>query len=213
MTASHRRLHRGTVGNTMGGVGDTGKAVPKTTEAFSRVKIDAQLKDVGWTLDDAISVHFAYTLSDGTEADYVLCDRNGHPLAVLEAKRQSIMPTEARGQALHYAKLLDVPYVFLSNGDETWFWALQDVSLDIAEGEILGVIGANCRVSPWLRRASHWVWDGITVLRAHPASRFQVRSRMKPRERMAPDLPGSGVFPVSRSPGLTGVPTANTLRR
>ena len=99
-----------------------GSAVPQTTEAFSRVKIDAQLKDVGWTLDDAISVHFAYTLSDGTEADYVLCDRNGHPLAVLEAKRQSIMPTEARGQALHYAKLLDVPYVFLSNGDENWFW-------------------------------------------------------------------------------------------
>jgi type I restriction enzyme R subunit len=96
--------------------------VPNSTEAFSRVKIDAQLRDVGWTLDDGISVHFEYTLADGTKADYVLCDRNGHPLAVLEAKRQSTMPTQARGQARQYATLLDVPYVFLSNGDESLFW-------------------------------------------------------------------------------------------
>ena len=67
--------------------------MPQTTEAFSRVKIDAQLRDVGWTLDDGISVHFEYTLSDGTKADYVLCDRDGRPLAVIEAKRQSTMPT------------------------------------------------------------------------------------------------------------------------
>ena len=70
--------------------------MPQATEAFSRVKIDAQLKDVGWTLDDAISVHFEYPLSHGTKADYVLCDRNGHPLAVIEAKGQSTMPTQTR---------------------------------------------------------------------------------------------------------------------
>jgi type I restriction enzyme R subunit len=97
----------------------------QTTEAFSRVKIDAQLGDVGWTLEDGISVHFEYTLSDGTKADYVLCDRTGRPLAIIEAKRQSTMPTQARAQAQHYAKLLDVPYVFLSNGDEIWFWEWQ----------------------------------------------------------------------------------------
>lgn len=122
MPALHHRLHRLASGNTIGRVGDAGEAVPETTEAFSRVKIDAQLRDVGWPLDDGISVHFEYTLSDGTKADYVLCDRNGHPLAVLEAKRQCTMPTQARGQAQHYAERLHVPYVFLSNGDENWFW-------------------------------------------------------------------------------------------
>lgn len=96
--------------------------MPSATEAFSRVRIDAQLKDVGWSLDDNISVQFEYTLSDGTRADYVLCDRGGRPLAVLEAKRQSTMPTQARGQAERYATLMDVPYIFLSNGDEVWFW-------------------------------------------------------------------------------------------
>jgi len=90
-------------------------------EAFSRVKIDALLRDVGWTLDDGISVLFEYTLPDGTRADYVLCDRAGRPLAVLEAKRASVDPIAAQDQGRHYAECLDVPFVFLSNGDEVWY--------------------------------------------------------------------------------------------
>ena len=58
-------------------------------EAFSRVRIDAQLRDAGWTVADGRSIRFEYPLSDGTRADYVLCDEQGRPLAVLEAKRAS----------------------------------------------------------------------------------------------------------------------------
>jgi type I restriction enzyme R subunit len=47
-------------------------------EAFSRVKIDAQLKDAGWNLTDGRSVRYEYPLDDRTRADYVLCDRQGH---------------------------------------------------------------------------------------------------------------------------------------
>lgn len=92
-----------------------------TTEAFSRVKIDALLKDVGWNLTDGVSVLFEHALPDGTQSDYVLCDRSGRPVAALEAKRASINPVEARGQGCHYAEQLDVPFVFLSNGEEVWF--------------------------------------------------------------------------------------------
>ena len=35
-----------------------------TTEAFSRVKIDALLKDAGWNLTDGSSVLFEYSLPD-----------------------------------------------------------------------------------------------------------------------------------------------------
>lgn len=98
--------------------------MPDTTEAFSRVKIDAQLRDVDWKIDDAISVRFEDILSDGTKADYVLCDRTGHALAVLEAKRSSLDPREGEKQGRHYANLLDVPFVFLSNGDDLWFFDL-----------------------------------------------------------------------------------------
>lgn len=59
-------------------------------EAFSRVVIDAQLKDVGWDLTDGHSVRYEYQLPDGTLADYVLCDRHGRAAAVIEAKRASV---------------------------------------------------------------------------------------------------------------------------
>lgn len=56
-----------------------------TTGAFARVKIDALPKDAGWNLTDGSSVVLEYTLRDGTQADYVLCNRQGRPMAALEA--------------------------------------------------------------------------------------------------------------------------------
>ena len=57
-----------------------------TTEAFSRVRIDEQLRDVGWNLTDGRSVRYEYPLPDGTRADYVLSDRQGRAMAVTEAR-------------------------------------------------------------------------------------------------------------------------------
>ncbi len=96
-----------------------------TNEAFSRVRIDAQLRDQGWDVLDIHAVRFEYVLPDGTRADYVLCDRNGRALAVIEAKKAAINPAEAQGQATGYARQLKVPYVFLANGDEIRFWDWQ----------------------------------------------------------------------------------------
>ncbi|KAA0593964.1 type I restriction enzyme R subunit [Azospirillum lipoferum] len=93
-----------------------------SNEAFSRVKIDAQLRDVSWNLVDGKSVRYEYVLPDGTRADYVLCNRHGHSLAVVEAKKATTNPPEAEGQALAYAKQLGVPFIFLANGEEVWFW-------------------------------------------------------------------------------------------
>ena len=92
-----------------------------TTEAFARVKIDALLEDAGWNLTDGSSVLFEHALPDGTQADYVLCDRQGRPLAALEAKRASTDPIRAQDQGRHYAEQLGVPFVFLSNGEEVRF--------------------------------------------------------------------------------------------
>jgi hypothetical protein len=71
----------------------------RSTEAFSRVRIDSLLRDVGWPLTDSVSIHFEFALPGGTRADYVLCYRRGRPLAVLEAKRTSIDPVNGRKQA------------------------------------------------------------------------------------------------------------------
>ncbi len=92
-------------------------------EAFSRVVIDAQLKDVGWNLTDGQSVRYEYKLPDGTFADYVLSDRYGRAMAVVEAKRAAVNLQEAADQGRAYAEQLDdVPYIFLANGEEILFW-------------------------------------------------------------------------------------------
>ena len=76
----------------------------RTTEAFSRVKIDALLKDAGWNLTDGVSILFEHALPDGSRADYVLCDRSGRPVAAVEAKRASVDPIAAQEQGRHYAE-------------------------------------------------------------------------------------------------------------
>ncbi|MFN3075748.1 MAG: type I restriction enzyme HsdR N-terminal domain-containing protein [Alphaproteobacteria bacterium] len=97
-------------------------AAMEANETFSRVKVDAQLRDVRWKLTDGKSVRYEYILPDRTKADYMLTNRHGHSLAVIEAKRASINPVEAKEQALAYARQLGVPYIFLANGEEIWFW-------------------------------------------------------------------------------------------
>lgn len=96
-----------------------------TNEAFARAKIDSLLADAGWKITDGISVRFEYLLPKGLRADYVLCDRNGRAIAVVEAKRSSTNPAQAAAQAKRYAEQLDVPFVFLTNGDETRYWEWQ----------------------------------------------------------------------------------------
>ena len=96
-----------------------------TNEAFARVKIDALLAAQGWDVLDTNAVRFEVQLPDGTRADYVLCDRHGRSLAVIEAKRYSVNPGDAAAQAKTYAQQLGVPYAFLCNGNEVLFWEWQ----------------------------------------------------------------------------------------
>ena len=96
-----------------------------SNEAFARVKIDALLAAQGWDTLDTRAVRFEVQLPDGTRADYVLCDRHGRSLAVIEAKRYSVNPGDAAAQAKAYAQQLGVPYAFLCNGDEVLFWEWQ----------------------------------------------------------------------------------------
>ncbi len=92
-----------------------------TNEAFARIKIDQLLKNTDWRLTDGISVRYEYPLDDGGRADYALFDRQGRALAVLEAKSTSVSLSAGEIQGRRYADLLDVPFIFLSNGEEVWF--------------------------------------------------------------------------------------------
>lgn len=55
-------------------------------------------------------------------ANYVLLGQNGRPLAVIETKRRASEPYTAKQQVLPYAKRLDAPFIFLTNGELIYFW-------------------------------------------------------------------------------------------
>ena len=98
------------------------------SEADARALIDAMLADAGWNVTDLSQVRReVYVTGVGAEgvyghADYVLYDSSGRPLAVIEAKKTGTNPYTAKSQALTYAEHLDAPYIFLSNGELTYFW-------------------------------------------------------------------------------------------
>jgi type I restriction enzyme, R subunit len=74
--------------------------MPRTNEAFSRVKIDAQLKDRDWDVLNPNAVRFDYVLPDKIKADCVLCDRHGRALALIEAEAMAVTRLVPRGSGL-----------------------------------------------------------------------------------------------------------------
>ncbi|KXK11793.1 MAG: type I site-specific deoxyribonuclease [Chloroflexi bacterium OLB14] len=91
------------------------------SEVFARALIDKALTESGWDIFDSLQMEFEYNNANG-RADYLLKDRNGRVLCVLEAKREDIDPYDAKEQARGYAENLNAPFVLLSNGKEHWFW-------------------------------------------------------------------------------------------
>jgi type I restriction enzyme R subunit len=90
-------------------------------EAFSRVLIDRELEGSGWDLLDGQQVQLESHMPGG-RVDYLLKDRLGRILCVLEAKAPDQDPYDAKEQARGYAANLRAPFVLLSNGIEHWFW-------------------------------------------------------------------------------------------
>lgn len=95
------------------------------TETDSRIIIDRLLRESGWNIEDKSQVTTSEELQDG-QADYLLRDSRSRPLAIIEAKRFKIDPYSAKEQAERYARTLVAPFIFLSNGETTYFWDYQE---------------------------------------------------------------------------------------
>lgn len=96
-------------------------------ETDSRIKIDRLLREAGWNIEDKTQILTEEPASDG-RADYVLLDSRSRPLAVIEAKKFSVNPNLAQEQAKDYAKSIDAPFIFLSNGQLIFFWDYKNSS-------------------------------------------------------------------------------------
>lgn len=106
-------------------------------EAKARLKINKLLEDAGWRLIDSdsgrsnVDVETKVDLGDDFEnthngyTDYQLLDNNQKPIAILEAKRESIPPLSAKEQARAYANSIHARYIILSNGNTHYFWDMK----------------------------------------------------------------------------------------
>ena len=112
-------------------------------EALARISINKLLEDAGWrffpnekgiaNIQLEPNVKIKQEDLDGIESkklkdgfvDYLLLDENGFPFVVVEAKKDSIHPLEAKEQARKYANSLRCKYVILTNGSIHYFWNLE----------------------------------------------------------------------------------------
>jgi len=90
-------------------------------ESDTRIIIDRKLREAGWNIEDKNQVSTEEPSKKG-RADYLLKDRRGRPLAVIEAKRFSVDPEIGKQQALEYAESFGADFIFLSNGEDIYFW-------------------------------------------------------------------------------------------
>lgn len=114
-------------------------------EATARIKINKLLEKAGWRFFadgngpanirlepqvalkpadlDALGADFEHT--GAGFVDYLLLDRRGFPLLVLEAKSEEKEPLVGKEQARTYARSLNCRFVLLSNGNLHYFWDLE----------------------------------------------------------------------------------------
>ncbi|EAJ4476864.1 DEAD/DEAH box helicase [Campylobacter coli] len=106
------------------------------SEDDTRVKfIDAKLYDSSWNEENIIR---NYYFTDGRKlignkraerkfADYLL-RYEGNNLAIIEAKKFSKDPLDGLSQGIEYAKILNVPFVYSSNGEKIYEYDMRSHS-------------------------------------------------------------------------------------
>lgn len=114
-------------------------------EAKSRIKINRLLEAAGWRLLDdengPANVLFENNVKITKSAldefgedfektkngyiDFLLLGKDGHPLAVLEAKGEGKSPLDGKEQARTYAKAQNVRFIILSNGNMHYYWDIE----------------------------------------------------------------------------------------
>ncbi len=117
------------------------------SEAQARIALNKLLEEAGWRFlpdrqgrrENIVCEHrvtkkvFApnvelgadYEHAPGGFVDYVLLNTDGRPVAVVEAKKESIDPLSAKEQARAYAANLGASHIFLSNGLVHYYWNLR----------------------------------------------------------------------------------------
>lgn len=114
----------------------------RSKEAKSRIKINKLLEESEWFFFDTEKNKANIALEANTKLtknliddlgenfektkngfiDFLLLNKNNYPIIVLEAKKSSVNPLDAKEKTRLYCKSLNVNFAILSNGDIHYFW-------------------------------------------------------------------------------------------
>jgi type I restriction enzyme R subunit len=114
-------------------------------EATARIKINRLLEEAGWRFFDDAHGPANIVLEPNTKItesqidalgadfekvgsgfiDFLLLDKDGRPLIVLEAKSEGKNPLAAKEQARRYAREQNARFIILSNGNIHYLWDLK----------------------------------------------------------------------------------------
>ena len=111
-------------------------------EAQARIKINKLLEEAGWRFESSkngpanirleAGVKFAELGDDFENAetcdkrrgaiDFLLLDKDGRALVVVEAKKEAVDPLSAKEQSRNYARNVSARFIILSNGNIHYLW-------------------------------------------------------------------------------------------
>ena len=146
------------------------------------------LADAGWDLQTQIGEERTLTAGRITvrgklvargrkkRADFVLYLKPNIPIAVIEAKDNRHAVGDGMQQALNYAKMLQVPFAFSSNGDGFVFHDRTGQSHQTETD-----VGLDCFPSPDELRAKFLAWKGLSETQADTALHPYFDSGKEPR--------------------------------
>jgi len=115
-------------------------------EVRARIKINSLLEQSGWHFFDSPHGKANISLVHSTKKgkfindklgndlegapdgfiDYLLLNEQNRPVALVEAKRESIDPLNAKEQAREYARGQNIRHIFLPNGNVHYYWDLEE---------------------------------------------------------------------------------------
>ena len=102
---------------------------------------------------------------EASKADYVLYYKPGMPLAVVEAKDNTHGVGDGMQQALAYAEILDIPFVYSSNGD-----AFLEHDRTISAGNVERELALDAFPAPSELWSRYCKWKGLTPAQSEVAS-------------------------------------------
>lgn len=140
------------------------------TETDIRTKyITPSIQSAGWNIQKQIreEVHFTdgriivkgetVKRAKGKKADYILYYKSNLPIAIIEAKDNNHTVGDGMQQGLDYAEILDIPFIYSSNGD-----GFLEHDKTVIEGKVERELSMSQFPTPEELYQRYRIWKGLT---------------------------------------------------